>query len=646
MSGRWPRWRTAYRWLADARRVLAIAWRAAPGTLATYLGVSLLAAVLPVGAAWLTKLALDGVARQAPLAHLIALGVGLGVLGLLTAAVSPVLSYLRGEAVRRIGLHSVDRLYGAVNRFVGLSRFEDPVFHDRLRLARESGRTSPSDLLNSMIGGLRGVVTAGTFVASLSAISPVMAAVVVAVALPGVAAERALARRRARAFWQVSPAMRREMFYGNLLTDARAAKEVRLFGVGGFLRERMVAERRSSNAAERAVARRGAATQVGLAAAAAVTAGVGLLWALWSARSGGLTVGDISMFVVASTGVQGALAGVAAEVAIGHQALLLFRHYTDVVNAGPDLPVARRPVPTPPLRRGIELRDVWFRYSDDHPWTLRGINLFLPAGQSTALVGRNGAGKSTLVKLLCRYYDPTAGHIRWDGVDLRDMDPADLRRRIGALFQDFMEYDLTVAENIGLGNLAALDDRERLTAAARLAGIHDRLERLPHGYDTLLSRLFLPAAPPDAPGPIGPAAKRGTRSGADPSSAAGDSAGDSVGHRLSTGEWQRLALARALLRDGRDLLILDEPSSGLDAEAEYQIHQTLRTHRAGSTNVLISHRMGAVRDADHIVVIVDGTVAEEGNHDQLMALGGEYARLFSRQAQGYQEPVPELGQAP
>jgi ATP-binding cassette subfamily B protein len=263
----------------------------------------------------------------------------------------------------------------------------------------------------------------------------------------------------------------------------------------------------------------------------------------------------------------------------------------------------------PPLRSGIELRDVWFRYDGAHQWVLRGVDLHLRHGETVALVGLNGAGKSTLIKLLCRFYDPTAGSIRWDGVDLREVPVAELRRRLGVLFQDFMEFDLTAAENIGVGDLAGLNDRDRITRAAAASGMDGALAALPNGYDTMLSRMF--AADPD---------RR-------------DAAG---GVLLSGGQWQRVALARTLMREGRDLLILDEPSSGLDAEAEHEIHQRLRAHRTGRTSLLVSHRLGAVRDADRIVVLADGTVVEDGDHDTLLRAGGRYARLFALQAQGYE----------
>ncbi|MBO0654473.1 ATP-binding cassette domain-containing protein [Streptomyces triculaminicus] len=334
----------------------------------------------------------------------------------------------------------------------------------------------------------------------------------------------------------------------------------------------------------------------------------GVVWAVVAARPGHLSVGDIAIFIAAVAGVQGSLTAVAGHVASSHEALMLFEHYLDVVHCAPDLPVAAAPVPLPALREGVEFKDVRFRYSDEHPWVLRGVSFRLRHGEALALVGLNGSGKSTLVKLLCRFYDPTHGAILWDGVDLRDVDPARLRTRIGAAFQDYMAYGMTAAENIGLGDLDAFDDAERIRGAARRAGTDRELSTLPRRYDTLLSRRFPTMSEDGEP---------------------------ATGVVLSGGRWQRLALARACLRDERDLMILDEPASGLDAQAEAEIQEALRTHRRGRTSLLISHRLGSVREADVIVVLAAGQVVERGSHKALMSSGGEYARLFALQASGY-----------
>ncbi|HYQ61847.1 ABC transporter ATP-binding protein [Actinophytocola sp.] len=603
---------------------VGLAWRAAPGLLAVYLPLNVLGAVVPVASAWLVKLVLDSVLRGTPLYPLLLLVGALAVVGLVAGVVPHVTEYVRVEADRRVTLLSEDRLYGATERFVGLGRFEDPGFQDTLRVAQESGRSAPSNVVNGFVGVGRALVTIAGFVGSLAVLDPLITAVVLLAGVPAVLAERALARRRAAVFLEMSPSVRRELFYARLLTDIRAAKEVRLFGTSGFFRHRMLRERATADAAERRVDRQELRVQGGLSLLSSVVAGGGLVVAIVSASRGQLSVGDVSMFVAAVAGVQTSLSMLVGAYAMASRSLLMFEHYRALLDAGPDLPVAAEPAVVGELRGSIELRDVWFRYSPAHPWVLRGVNMVIPAGRAVAIVGRNGAGKSTIVKLLCRFYDPTRGSVRWDGVDLRDISPADLRARIGAVFQDFMEYDLTAAENIGIGDVGRRDDRPRVEAAARLAGVHETLARLPGGYDTLLSRTFTPG---------------GTAS--DESAALAWLAGDDtagVGVTLSTGQWQRLALARGLFRGRRDLLILDEPSSGLDPEAEHQVHGTLRTYAAGTTRVLISHRLGATRDADHVFVIEDGVVSEQGTHTELVSAGGAYARLFALQAKGYQEP--------
>ncbi|MFD7666864.1 ABC transporter ATP-binding protein [Streptomyces sp. NPDC059788] len=604
-AGRW--------WAGTATRrragtACSLAFKAAPGTLALYVALTLATSCLPVAAAWLTKRALDNVVGGADWGAVIGPGAGLAVVGMAAGVAPTVTRYLREQLDREVGALAQERLFSAVDTFVGLGRFENPTFLDRLRLAQQAGAPSVNRAVDGIVGTVRGSLTIVGFLGSLFLLSPVMTALVLASAVPVLIWEIKLSRQRAGMYWRIGPTERREFLYTDLLSSVEAAKEVRLFGIGSLLRNRMLAERRRANAAKRSMDRKEVWVQSGLGTVSALVSGAGLLWAVGAAHAGTLSVGDVTMFIASVAGVQGALVSTANEISGCHQALLLLDHYVAVTGAGPDLPRAVAPRPLPRLRKGIELRDVWFRYDENHPWVLRGVNLHIPHGRALALVGLNGAGKSTLVKLLCRFYDPTRGTVLWDGIDLRHVDVAELRERISAVFQDYMNYDMTAAENIALGDVREFTNGRRTRDAAHQAGIHEKVVTLPHGYDTLLSRMFFTESDREDP---------------------------ENGVVLSGGQWQRLALARAFMRGRRDLMILDEPSSGLDAMAEHEVHTTLQQHRRGQTSVLVSHRLGAVRDADTIAVLSGGRVVERGSHDELVAAGAEYARLFGLQASGY-----------
>lgn len=598
----------------SARLAAGLAWSASPRGCLTAAVLVAAGGVTPAVSAWLQRAILNGlVARSAVgTGHVVILAVALGGTGLLTATVPYARRYTESELRRRLALLVQDNLYQALTSFPGLSRFESPRFADQLQLVQQIASSTASSFVSAVLGAGQMVLTVAALGTALYVISPVMAGLVAVSVVPGVWAQLRNSRRQADLAWRASPAARRQMFYGRLLADQAAAKEVRLFGLGGFLRGRMLTELRSIQHGQRALDRQLLRAESSLALLSSLIAAGGLIWVVWQVAGGRLPIGDVTMFAIAIIGVQGAVSGLITSLAQLAQSVLLFGHYGDVVASGPDLPLATPPRPLPALREGIEVRDVWFRYDEEHPWVLRGLSLFLPCGQAAALVGLNGAGKSTLVKLLCRFYDPDRGSILWDGTDIRDADPAELRRRIGTVFQDYMCYDLTAAENIGLGDLAQLGDRRRIHEAAALAGADAAVSRLPRGYDTMLSRMF---------------------SGA-------DSEDPETGVILSGGQWQRLALARGLMRAGRDLLILDEPSAGLDAEAEHAIHQRLRRLRAGRTSLLISHRLSSVRDASVIYVLSGGRLTEQGTHGELMAAGGEYRRLFLLQASGYGAPAP------
>jgi ATP-binding cassette subfamily B protein len=273
-------------------------------------------------------------------------------------------------------------------------------------------------------------------------------------------------------------------------------------------------------------------------------------------------------------------------------------NYYQYLDLKPRMPVARRPRTVKEGPHEIEFRDVSFRYPGMQEWVLRNISLKIWDGEKIALVGQNGAGKTTFIKLLTRLYDPTEGSILLDGVDLREYDPASLRRTIGVIFQDFVRYQASAAENVAFGDVEKIDDRQRILNAIEKGGADDVISEFSEGIDTLLGTWV------------------------------------HSGRELSGGQWQKIALSRAFMRDSA-ILVLDEPTSALDAAREYEIFQRFRELTAGRIVLLISHRFSTVRMADRIAVIENGELTELGSHAELLARDGVYARLFHMQAEGY-----------
>jgi ATP-binding cassette subfamily B protein len=592
---------------SNALSCLALLWRHARGLMAVQYPLALLAGLVPVVAAITSRTLLDGLGAGAAPVRIGVLAAVLAVAAVLPALIGGAVVYLATRIAGRITVATEDTLFSAIGRSTGIGPFEDPKFLTRLRMAEQAAQDAPQTIANFALTLLQsGVASAGLLVAVLTVWPPMALLVIVGVAV-NVLAQGRLIRIELETAETVSETFRQRYLNQSVLTDARSVKEVRLFGLGDFFRGRMIAATRRSVDAQALAQRRVAQYGSLLTAVSGLIAGTGLVVVALRAAHGGATAGDVVLFLAAATGIQSAVQSIVREGGHARTSAILFGTFRSLVESiDDDLPDGVGA--PPPLRYGIELRDVWFRYAPDGDWVLRGVTLFIPAGGSVALVGPNGAGKSSTVKLLCRLYDPERGSIRWDGIDIRRYAAAELRRRLAATFQDFVPYDLTARENIGIGRVDRLDDEDLIRRAAHRAGADLLISRLPRSFDTMLSRSF-------------------------------DDAEHEAGVTLSGGQWQRVALARSLAREDADLLILDEPSSGLDADAEAEIHRTLRAHRDGATSVLVSHRLSTVRNADIIVVLKDGTVHEAGSHAELMAAGGEYARLFTLQSAGYADPA-------
>jgi ATP-binding cassette subfamily B protein len=332
------------------------------------------------------------------------------------------------------------------------------------------------------------------------------------------------------------------------------------------------------------------------------------LYIALQAIAGVLRLGALTAYTQAAIQVQNSIQSLLSGFSGMYEHNLYLNNLVELMGKEPTLQVAGTPAPVPlPLRGEIRFENVTFVYPGSETKALDNVSFTIAAGETLAVVGRNGAGKTTLFKLICRLYDPNEGRILIDGIDIRDFEPAELRRQIGAMFQDYVDYQATASENIGLGNVPEIADRQAVITASKEAGSDELISHLPEGYDTALGKWF------------------------------------DAGVNLSGGEWQKVALARAFMREDARILLLDEPTSALDAQAEYDLFERLRSLTRGRTAVYISHRFSTVRRADRIIFLEHGRLVEEGTHEELMRLGGRYARLFRMQAAAYTgEDVEEL----
>ncbi len=565
---------------------VGLAWSAVPITVSVYCVLTVVAGLGPVAAAAAVRTLFDGLAAGVSVVPAVA---ALAILGAALSIVPPLRDSLRSTLLREVAVSFLDRLYAAVDHQPTIARLEDPAFREELRSARESGRTGPGQIVDDLLSAAGALLVLIGFLALLAVVHPQSACILMLAA-----ATAAVPRLRPRPDPEWAAVhTRRAVYFEELLTSVVAAKELRLLNLGGLFRSRMAAEVSAADRLRFDRDRRELRTHAAVSVLAAAFAGTGLLWGVIHVSQGVLGIGDLAVLMAAVAAMPLAAQALVRRIKSVCGAVETYARFRAWADEAAEPEVAE-PAAATALVEGIELTDVWFRYAPDQPWVLRGVTMFIPCGQTVALVGLNGAGKSTLVKLLCRFYDPTLGSIRWDGHDIRRLRADELRERIGAMFQDYTRFELSAAENIGVGEVSTLDDPSRAVAMARLAGIHETVQALPAGYETRLSSAV-----------------------------------------LSGGQWQRIAMARAFLRADRDLMILDEPASGLDAYAESALHQRFRQCRMGRTSLLVSHRLSAVRDADLIVVLADGKVAESGRHEELLARDGGYARLFRLQATGY-----------
>ena len=525
----------------------------------------------------------------------------LGVVGALVAFANLARSEeqrLLGELVARYSAGQVLETSCAVE----LIAFEHPEFADRLHRAQLNAQIRPTQVANGLLGVLGGLFAVAGIAAALAVLQPIFLAVVLVAYVPAwLASNRGTRILHDFAVLQTEGDRRRNYLFG-VLSRRQEAAEVRSFGLAGFLRrqhDHLYDERIAKlSAVIRRRLRLGLAGQ--LVTSLLTTGAVGTL--VWMVTTGRVTVAAAGAAASAVVLLGSRLSSLMGGAGALYEASLFLEDFTDFVDAMPAIVAARGASrPSPDTFSRLVVDRVTFTYPSRTAPTLRDVCMEIRTGEVVALVGENGSGKTTLAKLLAGLYTPDSGTVTWDGVDVSEFDAEGLRRSAAMIFQDFVKYQLTARDNIGVGRHERHDDAAGVEAAARSAGAHAFLAALDRGYDTRLGPEFL------------------------------------GGTDLSVGQWQRVALARAMFRDC-PFVILDEPTASLDPRAERELFDGIRRLFAGRSVVLISHRFASVRAADRIYVLRDGLVVEHGTHDELMTVGGLYAELFLVQASNFLEP--------
>lgn len=582
------------------RESLKLVWKSAPGWTSLNVAMSVLRSFLPLVLLFLIKILIDDITTAAkgessmqfnPILLLI---ISVVIVYLIDEITSEFSSYIKKRQSFRLESYMYDLLH-TKSISLDLINFENPGYFDCLARASREAPWRPNSILNNIISMFRGSLSLVLMAGLLFTLQWWLAALMLIVNIPGIWLRLYYADVIYNFQKTQTPEARKSAYFNWLLSGDRPAREIRLFGLGNYFRDLFKASYNKQKEEEINILRKRTLIETisGIFKAAAFFAV--LFFIARKTISGDITLGEMAMLILAFRQGMVNLKEVFGSLAALYEDSLFIGDVFDFLNLKEGLTAEAPAVHPGSLRNSISVEGLSFSYPGSKVKVIDNVTFDIKKGEIVALVGPNGAGKSTLVRLLCRLYDPDSGIIRYDGDDIRKMDPSEFRKHFSVIFQDFMLYNLTAGENIRLGNIDNPSPANEIESSARSTGIHELISSLPKGYDSQIGNLF----------------------------------DDS--RELSWGEWQKLALARALYREA-SVLILDEPSSALDAETEFEIFSRLREIVKGRTCLLISHRFTNVKLADRIIVLNRGTIEESGSHEDLIRKEGSYYKMFTGQS--------------